>query len=181
MSDEASAIAKEAKGLQQGLKEFLTAKSRDPWDKEVEFQRKNLQKQYLLLLLAHPYAKESKDAETHLWMQTSYALISVYKQRIATVERALRESGAQKQQGRGPRHGPVEQRKLLQRFKQFLANEEKFWTQLIVRYQRQFALTEARPALLALGTPLPHRRGGSRARCGRRWERWTPEPLSLPA
>jgi protein SMG7 len=29
---------REAKGLQQGLKEAL--KTRDPWDKEVEFQRK---------------------------------------------------------------------------------------------------------------------------------------------
>jgi hypothetical protein len=29
---------REAKGLQQGLKEAL--KNRDPWDKEIEFQRK---------------------------------------------------------------------------------------------------------------------------------------------
>jgi len=31
---------REAKGLQHGLKEFLVAKNRDPWDREVEFQRK---------------------------------------------------------------------------------------------------------------------------------------------
>ncbi|TFY65095.1 hypothetical protein EVG20_g5716 [Dentipellis fragilis] len=151
MSEEASAIARDSKGLQQGLKELLSNKSRDPWDREVEFQRKNLQKQYLLLLLAYPFSKESKDAETHLWMQTSYALISVYKQRITTLENALRDQGTQKQQGRQPRHGPVEHRKLLQRFKQFLANEEKFWTQLVIRFQRQFALEEARPALVTLG------------------------------
>ncbi|KAA1474426.1 hypothetical protein DENSPDRAFT_781643 [Dentipellis sp. KUC8613] len=84
-------------------------------------------------------------------MQTSYALISVYKQRITTLENALRDQNAQKQQGRQPRHGPVEYRKLLQRFKQFLANEEKFWTQLVVRFQRQFSLEEARPALVTLG------------------------------
>ncbi|KAI0058322.1 hypothetical protein BV25DRAFT_1282663 [Artomyces pyxidatus] len=149
MSEEASAIAREAKTLQQGLKELL--KSRDPSDREVEFQRRNLQKQYLSLLLTHPYAKESKDAETHLWMLTSYALISIYKQRIANLERALREPGPPKQQARAQRHGPVEYRKLLQRFKQFLANEERFWIQLVVRFQRQFLLSEAKPALAALG------------------------------
>ncbi|KAI0039544.1 hypothetical protein FA95DRAFT_1567117 [Auriscalpium vulgare] len=148
MSDQASIIAREAKNLQQGLKELL--KAREPWDREVEFQRRNLQKQYLLLLLTHPYANESKDAETHLWMQTSYALISIYKQRVSNLERVLREPSGQKQPPRGQRHGPVEHRKLLQRFKQFLSNEERFWTQLVVRFQRQFALSEAKSALTAL-------------------------------
>lgn len=32
--------ARECKTLQQGLKELLITKSKDPWDKEVEFQRK---------------------------------------------------------------------------------------------------------------------------------------------
>ncbi|KAI0267410.1 hypothetical protein BC834DRAFT_76956 [Gloeopeniophorella convolvens] len=148
MSEEPLAISKEAKTLQQGLKDLL--KTRDPWNKEVEFQRRNLQKQYLLLLLIHPNAKESKDAETHMWMQTSYALISIYKTRIAALERALREAGTQRQQSRAQRPGPVEYRKLMQRFKQFLSTEEKFWTQLVVRIQRQFSLSEARTALSAL-------------------------------
>jgi hypothetical protein len=113
--------------------------------------RKNsLQKQYLLLLLSHPNAKESKDAETHMWMQTSYALISIYKSRIAVLENALREAGTQRQQPRSQRPGPVEYRKLMQRFKQFLSTEEKFWTHLVVRIQRQFSLSEARSALATL-------------------------------
>ena len=110
----------------------------------------SLQKQYLLLLLSHPNAKESKDAETHMWMQTSYALISIYKTRIAALESALREAGTQRQQPRSQRPGPVEYRKLLQRFKQFLSTEEKFWTHLVVRIQRQFGLSEARSALATL-------------------------------
>jgi protein SMG7 len=110
----------------------------------------SLQKQYLLLLLVHPNAKESKDAETHMWMQTSYALISVYKSRIAALEHALHEAGTQRQHPRAQRPGPVEYRKLMQRFKQFLSIEEKFWTQLVVRIQRQFALSEARSALATL-------------------------------
>jgi protein SMG7 len=112
--------------------------------------KNSLQKQYLLLLLSHPNAKESKDAETHMWMQTSYALISIYKTRIAALDHALREAGTQYQQPRSQRSGPVEHRKLMQRFKQFLSTEEKFWTHLVVRIQRQFALSEARPALAAL-------------------------------
>jgi len=110
----------------------------------------SLQKQYLLLLLSHPNAKESKDAETHMWMQTSYALISIYKTRIAALEHALREAGTQRQQPRSQRPGPVEYRKLMQRFKQFLSTEERFWTHLVVRFQRQFALSEARSALSTL-------------------------------
>ncbi|KAH7929298.1 hypothetical protein BV22DRAFT_1144318 [Leucogyrophana mollusca] len=39
----------------------------------------------------------------------------------------------------------------MQRFRQFLAEEEKFWTQLIARYQRSFALDEAGPVLVNLG------------------------------
>lgn len=87
-------------------------------------------------------------------MQTSYALISVYKNRISVLERTLREPPRQTHHGRNqPRHnhGPVEHRKLLQRFKQFLSQEEKFWSQLIVRLQRQFHLIEARSSLIALG------------------------------
>ena len=64
-------------------------------------------------------------------MQTSYAFISIYKQRIASLDRALQS--ATRNQPRQGGHGPVEYRKLMQRFRQFLAEEEKFWTQLVVR------------------------------------------------
>lgn len=85
-------------------------------------------------------------------MQTSYALISIYKLRLSALDRATQ--AAPRQQHSGPRqggHGPVEYHKLLQRFRQFLAEEERFWTQLIVRLHRSFALTEAQPALETLG------------------------------
>jgi hypothetical protein len=38
----------------------------------------------------------------------------------------------------------------MQRFRQFLAEEEKFWTQLVVRLRRSFGLDEAQSALVAL-------------------------------
>ena len=116
----------------------------------------SLRRHYLILLLVHPNAKESNDAENHLWMQTSYASIAAFKQRIA-VHRAVQNNQRQQQESSGPppkqnpHHGVVEHRKLLQRFKQFLSDEEKFWTQLILRLFRLFDLHEARAALIVLG------------------------------
>ena len=133
-----------------------------------------LRRNCLRLLLLHPYALESKDAENVLWMQTSYAFISVYKQRITHLDRAIHSGprqnqqqqgqgqgqsqgqgqgqGQGQQQGRGHGgHGVVEYRKLLQRFRQFLADEEKFWIQLIVRIRRIFQLDDAQGVLSELG------------------------------
>ncbi|KAG1802098.1 uncharacterized protein HD556DRAFT_1438136 [Suillus plorans] len=151
MTDSASQLASEAKSTHQSLKELL--KAHLPWDREVEFQRKSLRRLYLRLLFVEPYTKESKDAETHLWMQTSYQFISNYKQNVATLDRTLQS--APRHQPRQSNHGPVEYRKLMQRFRQFLAEEEKFWTQLVARYQRSFALHEAQHILSTLNITIP--------------------------
>ncbi|TFK25411.1 hypothetical protein FA15DRAFT_703678 [Coprinopsis marcescibilis] len=150
MTEQPAAIAREAKKIYQSLKELL--KTKEPFDKELEFQRKNLRKRYLTLLLLHPYENESKDVENHLWMQTSYASISSYKERIAIIDRALsNRTGQTHQNSRHTTHGPVEHRKLLTRFRQFLAEEERFWIQLVLRMYRSFGLVEAQPALTTLG------------------------------
>jgi tetratricopeptide (TPR) repeat protein len=86
-------------------------------------------------------------------MQTSYAFISIYKQRITSLDRALQS--APRHQPRQGGHGPVEYRKLMQRFRQFLAEEEKFWTQLVVRLRRSFGLDEAQSAFVTLGILPP--------------------------
>lgn len=127
---------------------------------------RRLRRNCLRLLLLHPYAPESKDAENQLWMQTSYAFIAGYKQRITQLDRAIHSAprqnqqqqgqgqgqGQGQQQGRGHGgHGVVEYRKLLQRFRQFLADEEKFWIQLIVRIRRIFQLDDAQGVLSDLG------------------------------
>ena len=83
-------------------------------------------------------------------MQTSYSLISIYKQRIASLDRAIQNPPRQPQQNAQPQRA-VEYRKLLQRFRQFLAEEERFWTQLIVRFRRNFAVDVAQHALTTLG------------------------------
>jgi len=112
------------------------------------------------LLFVHPYAKESKDADHTLWLTTSYFIISAYKQRIAAADAIIYQTANEFHGHRGQdRHhgkptGVVEHRKLVHRFRQFLAEEEKFWTSLVVRAVRVFNLNEARPALTALSIPL---------------------------
>lgn len=96
-----------------------------------------------------------------MWMQTSYAFIGAYKQRINALDRLLNSRPQQsqplpqqQQQQRNTGTGPVEYRKLLQRFRQFLAEEEKFWAKLVGRLYRTFVLEDARPILQSLGIPL---------------------------
>ena len=98
-------------------------------------------------------------------MQTSYAFISAYKQRIAVLDRTIQNNQRnlqQQEQGDAPanahprssNYGVVEHRKLVQRFRQFLADEEKFWTQLVLRLRRLFGLGEGQTALLKLGVNI---------------------------
>ncbi|KAJ3861237.1 hypothetical protein EV359DRAFT_47595 [Lentinula novae-zelandiae] len=84
-------------------------------------------------------------------MLTSYIFISEYKQRLTRIERAIQRSAQGQQSNTQSRHGPVEYRKLLQRFRQFLAEEDKFWTQFVIRYHRSFELIEAHDTLVTLG------------------------------
>lgn len=146
MSEDPTSLARDANRQHQSLKELLN--TNDPYGKEVEFQRKKLRRQYLQLLLVHPHAPESKDAETHLWMQTSYAFITAYKRKVHELDQ-------QQQSSQGPGHQKhVEHHKLVQRFRQFLAEEDKFWAKLVGRVYRTFALEEARPNLEVIGIPL---------------------------
>ncbi|KAJ7083470.1 hypothetical protein C8R44DRAFT_903908 [Mycena epipterygia] len=143
MSDQPAVVAREARSIHAGLKTLL---SRDVWAnyREADFQRKNLRRRYLHLLLLHPGAREARDAGTHLWMQTSYAFIALYKQRLS------RPAHNNHANGGGP--GTVETRKLLQRFRQFLADEERFWRALVLRVQRAYDV--ALPASAALPAEL---------------------------
>ena len=111
----------------------------------------SLRKQYVELLISHPFAKESKDAELSLWMHTSYAFITGYKQRIANLSTPQPPPrGGRQAAPREPPNAPVERRKLLSRFRQFLSEEEKFWISLITWFRRTFDLHEVQPILVSL-------------------------------
>jgi protein SMG7 len=107
--------------------------------------------------------------DNQIWLETSHACIQAYRQRLATLDKAIAEkttkatnapstsvndeSANNTTAGKGRRSetGPVvEHRKVLQRFRQFLAEEEKFFTAFILRLVRSFALDEAIPYLDAL-------------------------------
>ncbi|KAF7336129.1 hypothetical protein MVEN_02160100 [Mycena venus] len=148
MSDQqpAAVVAREARSIHAGLKVLL---ARDVWGnyREADFQRKNLRRQYLHLLLLHPTAREARDVGTHLWMQTSYAFIALYKQRLQVAPRQHHQhnnnnnnNNANSNHNNNNNGGPVETRKLLQRFRQFLADEERFWRALVLRVQRAYKI-----------------------------------------
>ena len=117
-------------------------------------------------------------------MQTSYAFIAAYKQRINALDRLLynrpqppqgQPQQQQQQQQRNAGAGPVEYRKLLQRFRQFLAEEEKFWAKLIGRLYRTFVLEDARSVLQQLGIPLEDEAGAPGQGHGRNQQQFPPE------
>lgn len=114
-------------------------------------------------------------------MQTSYAFIAAYKQRINALDRLLYnrpqqpQGQPQQQQQRNTGAGPVEYRKLLQRFRQFLAEEEKFWAKLVGRLYRTFVLEDARSVLQLLGIPLEEEAGVPGQGHGRNQQQFPPE------
>jgi protein SMG7 len=102
-------------------------------------------------LISHPFARESKDAELNLWMHTSYAFITSYKQRIANLSAPQPPPrGGRQAAPREHPNAPVERRKLLSRFRQFLSEEEKFWVSLVTWSRRTFDLHEVQPILVSL-------------------------------
>lgn len=84
-------------------------------------------------------------------MHTSYAFITGYKQRIANLSVPQPPPrGARQAPPRDAPNAPVERRKLLSRFRQFLSEEEKFWISLVTWFRRTFDLHEAQPILVSL-------------------------------
>ncbi|EJD52015.1 hypothetical protein AURDEDRAFT_142836 [Auricularia subglabra TFB-10046 SS5] len=151
MQDQSSVsiLVKEVSIVHGKLKELLGS-NRDPWDKDTEFQRQKLRKLYLQLLLCHPYAPQSKAVDTRMWLDTSHAFIAVYKDKLAQLDKIISAPPETRPPSRS-RHGPVEYRKLAQRFRQFLAEEEKFWIAFVTRFVRLFALELTKPTLALLG------------------------------
>ncbi|KZW00374.1 hypothetical protein EXIGLDRAFT_639431 [Exidia glandulosa HHB12029] len=85
-----------------------------------------------------------------MWLETSHQFISSYKDKLGQLDKIISAPPESRPPSRN-RHGPVEYRKLAQRFRQFLAEEEKFWIAFVTRFVRLFSLDEARPALTMLG------------------------------
>lgn len=153
MADDPQSILKNAKASLVALREAL--KTKDPWDKEVEFSRRDARRHYLHLIFEFAYSPQTLAMDNPMWMETSHACIAVYRSRIATLDKAI---AARAVPASARPSGPspvVEHRKVVQRFRQFLAEEEKFWTAFILRFARAFVLEEAQPQLDALQLTRP--------------------------
>lgn len=102
----------------------------------------------------HPYAPQAQNIEGQLWLETSHALITLYRHRISSLEKTLNTQDGRAQH-RQTTHGPVEYRKLVQKFRNFLSAEESFWSGFVLRLVRAYSLDEAKPALEKLGISSP--------------------------
>lgn len=126
-----------------------------PWDKSIEKPARNLRTAHVLLLVEH-WTQPAAQNIDQLWMTTSYWLITAYRTLIADVERKVGAATAGSG-GEGPRRpsrrvagmegadreresGPVELRKILQRFQRFLTTEITFYQWLIRKVIVRFDL-----------------------------------------
>ncbi|GAA5894156.1 uncharacterized protein JCM6883_003734 [Sporobolomyces salmoneus] len=173
----------QAKGLGLELKNLL--KTNEPWNREVEFQRDATRKAYLqivfsspsltsssLALLSSSSAQRSSSSSSNstalealnlLWLETTHALITIYRSKLAKMDKQIaenpkppsRKGGGQERDKRGGNDGnvqyahphgrstsssssttvvgPVARRKLLQQFQKFLNSEQEFWKLLLSR------------------------------------------------
>lgn len=137
------------------LKNALTVRRTNPWDPSVIQLSQTLRDEYVDLLIRHwrDPAAGSTGMEG-LWMVTSYWTISSYRGMIADIERRVGGAGSGLGSGsggearRGGRRGtegdresgPVELRKVLQRFQRFLTSEISFYQSLIRAFIQRFDL-----------------------------------------
>ncbi|OCF59789.1 hypothetical protein L486_02462 [Kwoniella mangroviensis CBS 10435] len=130
-----------------------------PWSREAEQSRQRCRDIHLLLIFSHPLSPYSQSLD-NLWHQTSYLLISAYRNIISNIERS--SSSSQPQQGRRDRRSDNnfnshELRKAITRFKQFLSSEESFYKSLISRiynYHELQDLPGIASSLLQVKIPL---------------------------
>ncbi|WWD05969.1 hypothetical protein V865_004054 [Kwoniella europaea PYCC6329] len=133
-----------------------------PWSREAEQSRQRCRDVHLLLIFSHPLSPYSQSLD-NLWHQTSYLLISAYRNIISNIERS--SSSSQPQQGRRDRRSDNnsnsnELRRVITRFKQFLSSEESFYKSLISRiynYHELQDLPGIASSLLQVKIPLGNR------------------------
>ncbi|MBW0468819.1 hypothetical protein O181_008534 [Austropuccinia psidii MF-1] len=139
----------------------------DPWLKSVEFQRQNLRNHYLNLVFPS-YLIQSQTAKKYsieslnlLWLDTSHALINIYRKRLNLIDQELKENRKLLKQNRhqNSNHnfshpqsliGPVARRKFLHQFQTFLNSEDQFWKYLINRIIHEYQLDNAKSCLKPL-------------------------------
>lgn len=153
-------LVADLEALTSRLKHELQAKRSLPWDRSVEKTVRQLRTAHLVLLIEH-WTNPSAQNIDQLWMTTSYWIISAYRTMISEVEKKVASASVggmgeadprfRRNGSRGGRSvegdrerekesGPVELRKLLQRFQRFLTTEIAFYQWLIRKLIQRFDL-----------------------------------------
>ncbi|EFP75168.2 uncharacterized protein PGTG_01761 [Puccinia graminis f. sp. tritici CRL 75-36-700-3] len=162
------------KSLTCTLKEAL--RNQEPWSTTIEDQRQSLRRQYLSLIFHSCEASESNQAGAArhsysgealnlLWLDTSYSLINIYRQKLSAMEKEVERTNHVSHKKSGPKNqrmqidrtrgslsnvGPVARRKLLQHFRSFLRSEDAFWKSLIHRLINSYHIESAKGCLKIL-------------------------------
>ncbi|BGP55765.1 hypothetical protein JCM8202v2_003372 [Rhodotorula sphaerocarpa] len=174
-------MVREAKGLALELRALV--KRKEPWDRDLEFQRESLRNAYLRVIFSPardprtgdrsegdasrsrttaagsgPASTSNRRLDTLnlLWLDTTHALISSYRTRLAELDKQIasapkahkNKNKDRNQIGNGGEVlpaavGPVARRKVVHSFRQFLGKEEDFWRTLCGRFASRLYPEEA--------------------------------------
>ncbi|KAJ9092496.1 hypothetical protein QFC19_008709 [Naganishia cerealis] len=158
-----SSLIAEIETLTAKLKRELQGNRCVPWDRSVEKAARQLRTAHTVLLFEH-HTNPSAQNIDQLWMTTSYWVITAFRTMISEVEkkvasasaggivenqsRYVRRNGSnrgtsvegEREREREKQSGPVELRKLLQRFQRFLTTEITFYQWLIRKLVKRFDL-----------------------------------------
>ncbi|PLW55853.1 hypothetical protein PCANC_02196 [Puccinia coronata f. sp. avenae] len=173
--DFSSSLVRHIKSLASTLKQSLL--NQEPWSTTIEHHRKCLRQQYLALIFylnsenpgssqpSVPVKSYALEAINLLWLDTSYGLINIYRNKLGTIDREIERTAPTNHKKLGPKNqrvhsdrihasspsvGPVARRKLLQQFRSFLRAEDTFWKSLIHRLINHYHVDTAKGCLKIL-------------------------------
>ncbi|PLW05004.1 hypothetical protein PCASD_25004 [Puccinia coronata f. sp. avenae] len=150
-----SATFQHIKSLASTLKQSLL--NQEPWSTTIEHHRKCQPS-----VAVKSYALEAINL---LWLDTSYGLINIYRNKLGTIDREIERTAPTNHKKLGPKNqrvhsdrihasspsvGPVARRKLLQQFRSFLRAEDTFWKSLIHRLINHYHVDTAKGFLKIL-------------------------------
>lgn len=92
-----------------------------------------------------------------MWLETTHQIIQAYREKLNSIDKSiLKHAGKLNTTADAVKQTPIKERvatkeadyqRFLSRFRQFLAEEEKFWAAFALRFARSFALEDAKPYL----------------------------------
>ncbi|WWC66953.1 uncharacterized protein I206_100860 [Kwoniella pini CBS 10737] len=131
----AAELDRDARNEAGNLKNILNSQS--PWSREAEQSRQRCREIHLLLIFSYSLSPYSQSLD-NLWHQTSYLIISSYRNIISNIERnSFKTNQNQNQNFKGKllndnnNYNNNEFKKIITRFKQFLSTEETFYKSII--------------------------------------------------